>query len=47
MDLFFLFSGLYKVQDTNFMIRIHGDSNLESLSCFTIDLIRIESFSLY
>ena len=33
----FLFNGLQIIQDTDFTIRIHGDSKLESLNCFPID----------
>ena len=33
----FLFNGLQIIQDTDFTIRIHVDSKLESLNCFPID----------
>ena len=41
----FLFNGLLILHDANFTIRIHGDSKLESLSCFPIDRRRQKQVS--
>ena len=42
---YFLFNGLQILQGANFTIRIHGDSKLESLSCFLTDRHRRKQVS--